>query len=245
MLCDICNKKKAKIFYTEIVNGEKREQHLCEDCAVAFTGIYGGHNGEQGLSLGNMLSGILGSYAKGLEQKKGLGHVCSECGRTEQEVLKTGRFGCANCYNAFSKLVGDNLRVIQGADMHFGKRPGNAEGTSNLKKLQREKKEAENSKTAENSKAAENAMSAENAKAVQKSKSAGKKKQADKADSAKKAGNGKQSNEELNPIDALTLKLKTALEVEDYEEAARLRDQIKALREDGHGEVVSKAKRDQ
>ena len=34
MLCDKCKKNEAKIYYTEIINGEKKEQHLCEDCAI-------------------------------------------------------------------------------------------------------------------------------------------------------------------------------------------------------------------
>ena len=37
MLCDRCKKREAKIYYTEVVNGEMKEQHLCEECAAECT----------------------------------------------------------------------------------------------------------------------------------------------------------------------------------------------------------------
>ena len=37
MLCDRCKKRDAKILYTEIINGLKKEQHLCEECATDYT----------------------------------------------------------------------------------------------------------------------------------------------------------------------------------------------------------------
>ena len=33
MQCDICNKKKATVHLTEIVDEQMSEMHLCEDCA--------------------------------------------------------------------------------------------------------------------------------------------------------------------------------------------------------------------
>ncbi|HCR39551.1 MAG TPA: hypothetical protein DIW41_01490, partial [Lachnospiraceae bacterium] len=37
MLCDKCRKRDAKVLYTEIINGVKKEQHLCEECAANYT----------------------------------------------------------------------------------------------------------------------------------------------------------------------------------------------------------------
>ena len=66
MLCDICQTREAKIFYTEIVNGQKKEQHLCEQCASEYTPIpINEIMGGQGISaVGSILSGILSNYAK-------------------------------------------------------------------------------------------------------------------------------------------------------------------------------------
>ena len=33
MLCQNCNENEANIKYTQIINGEKREMILCENCA--------------------------------------------------------------------------------------------------------------------------------------------------------------------------------------------------------------------
>ena len=37
MLCQNCNKNEATVKYTEIINGEKREVMLCEECYDAFS----------------------------------------------------------------------------------------------------------------------------------------------------------------------------------------------------------------
>lgn len=39
MLCDGCHENEAVVFYTEIINGEKKELHLCEACAAKETGM--------------------------------------------------------------------------------------------------------------------------------------------------------------------------------------------------------------
>ena len=84
MLCDVCQTRQAKIFYTEIVNGQKKEQHLCEQCASEYTAVpLNELLGGQGLSsVGSILSGILSSYAKGksLKNDDHKETVCPECG---------------------------------------------------------------------------------------------------------------------------------------------------------------------
>ena len=39
MLCGICKEKEATVFYTEIINGAKKEQYLCGECAAKSTGL--------------------------------------------------------------------------------------------------------------------------------------------------------------------------------------------------------------
>ena len=38
MLCDGCHENEAVVFYKEIINGDKKEQHFCEACAAKETG---------------------------------------------------------------------------------------------------------------------------------------------------------------------------------------------------------------
>lgn len=125
MLCDRCKLKEAKIFYTEIVDGKKREQHLCEDCAAELT------NFNKDLSLGSILSGLLASAGIGTEtagsaagsQAAGSEVQCPTCGMSYPVFRHVGKFGCADCYAAFGELLQGNMKRIQGATVHTGKVP--------------------------------------------------------------------------------------------------------------------------
>lgn len=110
MLCDKCKQREAKIYYTEIVNGKKMEQHLCEECAAEMSSFH------KDSSLGNILSGILSAT-------KGGDIVCPKCGETYYEFLRTGMLGCDECYKAFGNLMENSVRRIQGAAVHTGKVP--------------------------------------------------------------------------------------------------------------------------
>ncbi len=131
MVCGICKAREATVFYTEIVNGTKKEQYLCEECAAKSTSLrikapFGG----QEFSLGGLLLGLLeqsGEPKDGEEtpQESGKGIVCSNCGMTYAEFKERGQFGCASCYKEFGRLLLRNMRGIQGSDVHTGKRPKN------------------------------------------------------------------------------------------------------------------------
>jgi len=110
MLCDRCKQREATIYYTEIINGKKEEQHLCEECAAELSS-YG-----KNTSLGSILSGILFN-AKGGEL------VCEKCKETYNEFLETGKLGCDECYKTFGKLLKNSVRRIQGSVTHTGKVP--------------------------------------------------------------------------------------------------------------------------
>lgn len=129
MLCDICHKREAKIYYTEIKNGEKKEQYLCEECAAEHSSFPA--PGGEGLeaTIGGFLSNILGNiygttYGTPKDQEKDSSlPVCEFCKTSYDEVLKTGKFGCAHCYDSFRNLVDKSLNQIQGANTHTGKKP--------------------------------------------------------------------------------------------------------------------------
>lgn len=181
MLCDKCKKNEAKIYYTEIINGEKKEQHLCEDCAMEYTSFQMGStvmNSE--VTLGNLLSTILGNYYANSTQEAGKREQepqCKGCGMTYSEFMKEGRFGCVSCYDSFEKVLEKSIKNIQGADTHIGKRPKGFET---------------------------------------------------KADKIVK---------ELSETDKLSIRLQEAIEKEEFEEAAKIRDRMRELKKEGtrHG----------
>lgn len=127
MLCDRCHKRDAKVLYTEIINGIKSEQHLCEECAADYTTF----QMEKPLfntdiTLNNLLSTLLGAYNANVVKKPGENKqdiICKNCNTTYEQFLQRGRFGCAECYRSFHKELGKTFRGIQGAEVHTGKRP--------------------------------------------------------------------------------------------------------------------------
>jgi protein arginine kinase activator len=127
MLCDRCQKRDAKILYTEIINGVKKEQHLCEECATDYTSFQMEKpllNSE--LTLNDLLSTLLEAYNTSGTKEEGETKpdiVCDKCKMSYEEFLQKGRFGCADCYRSFHKELGKTLKGIQGAEVHMGKRP--------------------------------------------------------------------------------------------------------------------------
>ncbi|MSS62569.1 UvrB/UvrC motif-containing protein [Velocimicrobium porci] len=171
MLCSRCHKREAKIYYTEISNGEKKEQFLCEECAGEYTSFQ--NQSEAGeMTIGGLLSSIISNYyadSISKEEEELLKLQCPTCKMTYEQLMNEGKFGCADCYHVFKQVMDKGIRQIQGADVHTGKRP---------------------------------------------------------------AGYVKQEEEEikLTEIDKLTIELQAAVQREEYEKAAKLRDQIKELR---------------
>lgn len=170
MFCDKCQKREAKVYYTEIINGEKKEQYLCEECAAHLTSFQIEKTSSDS-GLGSLLSSLLSNYY-GEKAKAPAGEealmTCESCGITYQEVLEAGKLGCADCYQSFGKLLERTLRQIQGADTHTGKAPAAFSGTE----------------------------------------------------------------KEPDTLEKLSFQLQQAIEQEEFEEAARLRDEIRALKKE-------------
>ncbi len=176
MLCNKCKKNEAKVYYTEIIGGEKKEQHLCEDCAMEFTSFHTSNSlGNQELTLGSLLSTILGNYYtndNSTVKPTPKDISCKECGLTYKEFMKIGRFGCSKCYDSFSSALDKSLASVQGSNSHVGKKPkGYVTKTQKLV-------------------------------------------------------------EELSELDKLSIKLQDAIEKEEFEEAAKIRDRIRTIKKE-------------
>ena len=117
ILC-ICGKNVATIHVTEIINGEKKELHLCEDCAkkkkLPFPTT-------QSSDLSDVLSGIIEAAGEAGNDELNKA-VCPECGITFAEFRTSGRFGCPNDYETFRAGVDPLLERIHGTAEHRGRR---------------------------------------------------------------------------------------------------------------------------
>ena len=57
------------------------------------------------------------------EEQKGPANECSRCGMTYERFRKQGRFGCSDCYAAFSSELERLFKRIHGSRRHAGKAP--------------------------------------------------------------------------------------------------------------------------
>lgn len=181
MKCQNCGENEANIYYTQIINGVKKEINICEKCAqqlgleqmdysmpIGFSNFFGEF-------LFDNNSDILKDYLPKQAQ-------CNKCGMTLEEFSEIGKFGCENCYEVFHNQINQLLKNIYGTDTHIGRKM--------ITNSNQTKTEDEKLKT-----------------------------------NLKPEGN-------ISEIDKLKQKLKQAIQVENYEEAAKTRDEIKKLEEE-------------
>jgi len=171
MLCTKCKKNNATVFYKQVINGTVKEAALCADCAAEMNiGAFkstaqplGGFSSPSMSGL-NLISSLFGesprSY-RGVPNK-----VCPLCGSSYGDIAKSGKVGCAKCYETFRAELMPTVTGIHGRVKHTGRAPKEFRSRLETKKS----------------------------------------------------------------IDALGEKLTKAIENQEFEEAAKIRDEIKKLR---------------
>ena len=186
MLCQKCNKNEANVKYTEIINGEKKQMMLCEECShelgldnmnfnmpIDFSSFFGGLLGEDEYNSPEFMP--LFQTVKELK--------CSNCNMTYDDFINQGKLGCEECYNVFLNKIDSILKRIHGDNKHLGRK---SVGSGNA--------------------------------------SAKKEKNVEAAISRPK----KETTQE-NKLEQLQKDLKKAIAEERYEDAAKIRDEIKSL----------------
>ena len=131
--CQSCNKRPASVHFTQVVNGEKTELHLCENCARERGDISLLDFPGAGFNINNLLAGLMNMEAlpSGKVRKEA---VCEKCGADYARFADGGRLGCAACYSAFSQQLTPLLKRIHGTASHQGKIPGRGAGEIRRKK---------------------------------------------------------------------------------------------------------------
>lgn len=186
MLCQKCNKNEANVKYTEIINGEKKEMMLCEECShelgldsmnfnmpIDFSSFFGGlledeeYNSPEFMPL----------FQKVKELK------CDNCNMTYDEFINQGKFGCPECYDVFSTKIDSILKRLHGSNKYLGRKALRSTMVDS-KSEKIEPKDKEGKKTVDTKK---------------------------------------------NKIEKLQEDLKKAIADERYEDAAKIRDEIKKI----------------
>lgn len=179
MKCENCEKNEANVKYTQIINGEKKQMFLCEECSKKL-GINDIH-----FNMPISFNSFLEDFFDDMNDISFLPTIggankkvqCSKCGLTWDDFLHTGNLGCSNCYEEFESRIDPILRSLQGATSHVGRLGEVIEGNEIKANLDDKEK----------------------------------------------------PNEEKNKVEELKEELKQAIKDERYEDAAKLRDEIKNL----------------
>ncbi|MGI6203261.1 MAG: hypothetical protein ACOYID_07660 [Eubacteriales bacterium] len=127
MLCQKCKIKQANVFYKQTVNGKTTQLSLCEDCAAQsgigfdfgfgksfMPGLFGSVFG----ALSEDVSSTLFGRESSIVEKR-----CTMCNASFSDITRSGKVGCAKCYEVFAPELSGTLQGIHGNVKHIGRRP--------------------------------------------------------------------------------------------------------------------------
>lgn len=117
MLCQNCGKNEATTHIKQIINGDMAESHLCSDCAshLGYSDVFSGF----GLNLSGLFGGLLGDMMPSISAGKS--PRCPKCGTSFEEIVRSGKVGCADCYRTFYDKLLPSIQRIHGKIKHSGK----------------------------------------------------------------------------------------------------------------------------
>lgn len=110
--CSHCN-HPATVHLTQIVNNKIIKVDLCESCAQAK-----GVTDPEGFSLADMLA--KSNFVPDATEPQ---ITCPDCGLTTADFRRTGRLGCAACYQSFIPVIRPVLEDMHAGTVHKGKVP--------------------------------------------------------------------------------------------------------------------------
>ncbi len=182
MTCKRCGKNNAEIYYKQTINGKTSEYALCKECAEelrkegeldfgmpfsydSFPNLFGL---DDFFGISNFHKGAYGTKKAIAEKKK-----CTLCASTFDDLVKSGKVGCAECYKVFKDELRASIENIHGNAKYMGRQ---------IKNTTREPVE-----------------------------------------------NEVVSDADPDPIDMLRMELSKAVEEQEYEKAAILRDKIREI----------------
>lgn len=117
MLCQNCKNKEANTHVKSVVNGEYMELMLCSECAkkLGYTNIFSDVHTDFSSILDTFFTNALPARSETIR--------CKVCGSTYHDISKSGKVGCANCYDTFIKELMPTITRIHGNTTHCGKTP--------------------------------------------------------------------------------------------------------------------------
>ncbi|MEM9700926.1 MAG: UvrB/UvrC motif-containing protein [Planctomycetota bacterium] len=121
--CQHCA-KPAVFHVTEIIDGEPRELHFCEEHFHAY--MKADESPEELAADTLKAVQAMQEISEAAAVKKGAGKLCPHCGISFHEFREKGRFGCPGDYDAFREQLLPLVENIHDATQHRGKTPAGA-----------------------------------------------------------------------------------------------------------------------
>lgn len=112
MLCDECKRNNASVHFVSIINGEKKERHLCKDCAQKL-----GTDSFMTFSWGDVFPTAFAFQPPRTAAR------CPSCGTTLDDITKTGLLGCPACYSFLKSDIMPIIARVQSRTKHSGRVP--------------------------------------------------------------------------------------------------------------------------
>ncbi len=118
MKCQHCNEKEATTYIKKNINGKVTEMHLCSDCANEL-GVMDEFSTEN-FFADTFFGNFLGAGIPAMNVLTGVDR-CEYCGSTFNDIVKSGKVGCAHCYSKFDDKLEPSIVKIHGKTSHVGK----------------------------------------------------------------------------------------------------------------------------
>ena len=115
MLCQLCKQNEATTHIKNIVNGEFSECYMCRECATkkGYNNLYSTNSLD--------INSFLGSFLNTGLPPRSYASRCELCGISFSDIAKTGKVGCANCYETFYNELYPSIKKMHGNTTHNGK----------------------------------------------------------------------------------------------------------------------------
>lgn len=130
--CDKCG-KPATTHSVDIINGQKIEKHLCDECVAVEPGL-------PYKPVHTPINELLTSFVKthsGEATATAKNLACDSCTTTWAQFQENSLLGCPHCYEAFEPLLSPLLeRAHEGGSHHVGKSPCRSGAGGEQKQLQ-------------------------------------------------------------------------------------------------------------
>jgi len=138
MECTFCPGNQATCHLSKLVSGKSIDVHVCEKCIPqlsqkdlvdfdvwASVSKLAASKGKEdpAAAVENEIKEISAKTLLIPPPTPAASNRCPSCGFTSEDVRKTGRLGCGECYAVFATLLQDVLNDCQKGTRHAGKVP--------------------------------------------------------------------------------------------------------------------------